>query len=233
MADDTPPETAPSAPPLHPTLPAEEHPNIFVEESDFIAHYTRAMAIARNPLNHVRTYEGLDLLGVPQTDEHGRVKCVDGDPTKPLWLTPPIDGWVPEDMDNPAGPWRRVPFLAPYLQTVLVNKVGDSEAWMRITPEVRVVLHGTSRILLRVLSSEINIPGPIGLTSQVADLFKSEARPYLGLWYPLHTTVESEWHGFPPQTTDDGSVYTPLLLRFWALHENAAAGPRLVTPADS
>lgn len=215
-------------PAVAPVREALDHENVFDNEADFLAHYSIARDLARNPLNHVRVCDGEDLLGIPVLDPRGQVHTVMG---RVQWRSRPRPGWITVDGD--ASSWRRVPFLAPYLQSTSINE----HASMRITPEVRVERVGAQALLIRTLSIELKIYAAIEVDDDMLERVKASVKPYVKAWFPLHPDISLEMTSAPPQ--EEGTheyelngvamaekiIATSMLLRFRASHtdvDNAA-----------
>lgn len=208
---------------------APQHTNQFDNEPAFLEHYARARKIAVYTPNFIQAWQGMDLLGVPLVDEQNQ-PVRDGD-LRIMWQSPPPGGWVPSETSPTT--WDRVPFLAPHLQTTLVQPSPEGgHVQLRLTPEVCVFLLGTQRVNIRRLSYEVTIPAAVPLLPDLVELFKERAKGLVELFFPLHPSVEAQELGSEPQQTPDGNWETHLLIRFLANHDHIPAAPPVSTPLE-
>ena len=218
-------------------------PTAFTDEASFLDHYARARHIARDPRNHVRTFEGDDLLGVAFSGPGGGV-FVDQN-GHVVWQRSPIAGWVPEAdgwedrapsaqaqehhvntrlYAPPPGPWRAVPVLAPHLQSTIVVPDGSGVPRIacRVTPEVRLerIEDNPEPQAIRVLSFEWRILGRINVTNPMVNDLLDQQAPLIRMWYPLAEKVTRSAHTIG---SAGGIDVTNLLIRLRALHAYGAA----------
>lgn len=193
----------------------DEHENRFTTEGAFLEHYERARKIARHPDNYIRVHAGEDLLGIPARDpETGQVLMDAGG--RAVWQSTPRSGLV---LSSDGQRWEPVPFLAPHMQTTLVQAARSGGAAMRVTPEIRCYLVGGMERRLRTLSVEINLANAIELDKNETDALGETMKPLIRLFFPLHAEVETEIIQGEPVVYAPGVYVTPLLFRHHANHD--------------